>query len=1082
MFLRRLLPLIFFVGSCLAAEGDAAKEARFLTNTRQLIYEGKRSGEGYFSPDGKRIIFQSEREAGNPFYQIYTLDLESGDSRRVSPGIGKTTCAFFQPGTDRVIFASTHEDPEAAAKQKAELEMRASGKQRRYSWDYDATMDIYSAKSDGTDIVNLTKSPGYDAEGSFSPDGKQIVFCSLRSAFPLEKLTPEERAHYDKDPAWWGDIYIMNADGSNVRRLTEAPGYDGGPFFSPEGKRIVWRHFDESGTVADVWTMNTDGSDKRRITDFKSMSWAPYYHPSGRYLIFTSNKFGFDNFELFLVDVDGKHEPVRVTYTPGFDGLPVFSPDGKKLLWASGRTGDGKSQLFLADWNDAEALEALEEAPPRVAADVNPRADGGAYADAGSARALTGAATSQPGTGPQSLKPEISPDDMKLEVGFLASERLAGRATGSEGAKLAADWLAEYFAKAGLRPLAESKSFFQEFEFNAGERVIAKKSHLQLPGETPKEFVLDKDFRPLAFSDNGEAEGEVVFAGYGLSVPEGAGQPRYNSYEGLDVKDKVVLILRYVPEDVEPARRAHLNRYSGLRYKAMMAREHGAKAVLVVTGPNSPNAGELLPLTGDGSSAGSGIIALSISGETAAALFAPGGKNLNDLQKSLDTENPHAEGGFVLPKMKVKIAAAVEHIRKTDRNVVGVLPPGNVDQENLIVPVASCANRPEIREKDLARLNALFREKKVALPTTYGSAGLSISVPLKDVAKAKAIIADAIAAEHLRIHLCSDKEIEGSLDWSVQNNAEFIVIGAHYDHLGLGKGNSSLARAGEEGKIHPGADDNASGVAAVLELAAVLTQERREHPEKFRRGIIFALWSGEEIGLIGSNSFVENPPIDLAKVAAYINFDMVGRLRGNKLTMQAVGSSKAWPRLLEKRNVAAGFQLGMQEDPYLPTDVTSFYPKRIPVLNFFTGSHDDYHRPTDTADKINYEGLERIAKFARAIIEDIAIAPERPDFSRVERKEQGGGRDSMRAYLGSIPDYATEVKGVKLSGVRGGSPAEKGGLRGGDVIVEFGTQKIANIYDYTYALDAVKIGQPVKMTVERDGKRVELTVTPEARK
>jgi C-terminal processing protease CtpA/Prc len=198
--------------------------------------------------------------------------------------------------------------------------------------------------------------------------------------------------------------------------------------------------------------------------------------------------------------------------------------------------------------------------------------------------------------------------------------------------------------------------------------------------------------------------------------------------------------------------------------------------------------------------------------------------------------------------------------------------------------------------------------------------------------------------------------------------------------------------------------------------------------------------------------------------------------------MQAVGSSKAWPRLLEKRNVAAGFQLGMQDDPYLPTDVTSFYPKRIPVLNFFTGSHDDYHRPTDTADKINYEGLERIAKFARAIVQDVASAPERPDFSRVERKEQGGGRDSMRAYLGSIPDYATEVKGVKLSGVRGGSPAEKGGLRGGDVIVEFGTQKIANIYDYTYALDAVKIGQPVKMTVERDGKRVELTVTPEARK
>ena len=1025
MFLRTLLLSVVLASSGIAVDGDAAKEARFLKNTRQLIYEGKRSGEGYFSPDGKQLVFQSERDAGkrstpptssddnggNPFYQIYTLDLESGDSRRISPGVGKTTCAFFQPGTQRLIFASTHEDAEAAAKQKAEIEMRATGKQRRYSWDYDATMDIYSVNADGTGIVNLTKSPGYDAEGSFSPDGKQIVFCSLRSAFPLEKLTPEQRAHYEKDPAYWGDIYVMDADGSNVRRITEAPGYDGGPFFSPDGRRIVWRHFNESGTVADVWTMNTDGSDKRRITDFQCMSWAPYFHPSGKYLIFTANKLGFDNFELFLTDAEGTHEPVRVTYTPGFDGLPVFSPDGKKLSWASGRTGDGKSQIFLADWNDGEALKALEESPKRVAAagarDVEVSAKFVEVSGGKGEKNFDWMLGKVPIVGTHALASEISADDLKLEVGLLADDAQAGRAVGSEGAKLAADWLGEYFSKAGLKPLPGKDSVFQTFEFNAGERVIAEKTALTFTSSQPSALnpQLDRDFRPLAFSDNGEAEGDVVFAGYGLSVPEGAGQQRYNSYEGLDVKDKVVLILRYVPEDVEPARRAHLNHYSGLRYKAMMARERGAKAVLVVTGPSSPNAGELLPLTGDGSSAGSGIIAASISGDAAAALLASSGKNLKDLQKALDGENPHAEGGFVLPKVKVKLAAAVEHIHKADRNVIACIP-GETD--------------------------------------------------------------------------------------------EWIIVGAHYDHLGLGKGNSSLARKGEEGKVHPGADDNASGTAAVIEIAAAMAQAytgttsvttgagtvqaTSKGSIQRKRGIIFALWSGEEIGLIGSNSFVEKPPVDLAKVVAYINFDMVGRLKDNKLTMQAVGSSKAWPRLLEKRNVAAGFQLGMQEDPYLPTDVTSFYPKRIPVLNFFTGSHDDYHRPSDTADKLDYDGLARIAKFARAIIEDVATAPERPDFSRVEHKEQGGGRDTMRAYLGSIPDYATEVKGVKLSGVRGGSPAEKGGLKGGDVIVEFGSQKITNIYDYTYALDAVKIGQPVKMTVEREGKSVELTVTPEARK
>jgi predicted metalloprotease with PDZ domain len=187
--------------------------------------------------------------------------------------------------------------------------------------------------------------------------------------------------------------------------------------------------------------------------------------------------------------------------------------------------------------------------------------------------------------------------------------------------------------------------------------------------------------------------------------------------------------------------------------------------------------------------------------------------------------------------------------------------------------------------------------------------------------------------------------------------------------------------------------------------------------------------------------------------------------------------------MIEKRNVAAGFNLMLQDDPYLQTDVTSFYTKSVPVLNFFTGAHEDYHRPTDTAEKLNYEGLERVSKFSKQIVLDLVQSSERPDLAKVERSGQpAGGRETLRAYLGTIPDYTTEVKGVKLSGVRGGSPAEKGGLKGGDVIIEFAGQKIANIYDYTYALDAVKIGQPVEVVVERDGKRVTLAVTPEARK
>jgi hypothetical protein len=209
---------------------------------------------------------------------------------------------------------------------------------------------------------------------------------------------------------------------------------------------------------------------------------------------------------------------------------------------------------------------------------------------------------------------------------------------------------------------------------------------------------------------------------------------------------------------------------------------------------------------------------------------------------------------------------------------------------------------------------------------------------------------------------------------------------------------------------------------------------------------------------------------------------MVGRLNENKLMLQGIGSSSAWAKLIEKRNVAAGFNVLLQEDPYLPTDTTPMYLKGIPVLEFFTGSHEDYHRPTDKAETLNYEGAERIAKLARGIVIDLGKG-DRPAYAQVASKASaGGGRETLRAYLGTIPDYAAEVQGVKLSGVRAGGPADKAGLKGGDVIVEFGGAKIANIYDYTYALDAVKIGQPLVVVVMRNSEKVTVSVTPEARK
>ncbi len=953
-------------------ETNSAAEPQFLSNIRQLTYDGKRAGEGYFSEDGNALIFQSEREPDNPFYQIYFLDLLTGDTHRVSSGIGKTTCAFFRPGTDEVLYASTHHDPFAKAKQEEELKFRASGKERRYSWDYDAAMDIFSANRDGSNLTQLTDAPGYDAEASYSPDGQHIVFCSLRDAYPKNQLSPKELKQLEVDPAYFGEIYIMNADGSNQTRLTDAPGYDGGPFFTPDGQHIVWRHFTPDGSQADIYTMRIDGSNVQRLTDFESMSWAPYFHPSGAYVIFASNKLGFSNFELYLVDASGRHEPIRVTSTDGFDGLPVFSPGGKRLCWTSNRNSQEVSQLYLAEWNHEAALAAITAAPKRQNSLVH----------------TIGERVSDP-------KP-ANKTSIRQHIEFLADDALEGRMTGSEGAKRAAEHIAAQFEALNLKPMGDEQSYFQTFEFTAGRRIIAEENRFHIThqmhgSEQVMEFSVEQDFQPLSFSRNGVVEGEVVFVGYGLTVPGELGEG-YDAYAGLDVQDKIVVVLRYVPEAVAPERRQQLNRYAGLRYKAMQAREHGAKAFLVVAGPNSPNAGKLIPLDFDSSLADSGIVAASISDTVANTLFAPSGKDLKEIQSGLDVENPHFVGQFPLPDVNVKIVVSVEKVKKTDQNVVALLPP------------------PESTD-----------------------------------------------------------------------NTEYVIVGAHYDHIGHGE-IGSLARKGEERQIHNGADDNASGTAVVLELAATLREAYQEHPEKFRRGIIFGLWSGEELGLIGSTHFVNHPTVPLEKVAAYLNFDMVGRLRDNKLILQGVGSSSVWTKLIEKRNIPIGFNLTLQADPYLPTDVTAFYPKEVPVLSFFTGGHEDYNRPTDDIEKINYEGLARISKLAHGIISDLISAAEHPEYVRVERSQsEEGSRDTLRAYLGTIPDYTTEGTGVKLSGVRAGGPADKAGLKGGDIIVEFGGQAITNIYDYTYALDAVKIGVPVEVVVLRDGKQVKLTVTPEAR-
>ena len=318
--------------------------------------------------------------------------------------------------------------------------------------------------------------------------------------------------------------------------------------------------------------------------------------------------------------------------------------------------------------------------------------------------------------------------------------------------------------------------------------------------------------------------------------------------------------------------------------------------------------------------------------------------------------------------------------------------------------------------------------------------------------------------------------IEGS---DPQLSSQAIVIGAHYDHLGLG-GPESLA-ANPEGQIHHGADDNASGTAGLLELARTLTLERKN----LKRSVVLVAFCGEELGLLGSAAYTKDPTAPLDSTIAMLNMDMIGRLRNNSLFVGGVGTSPAWKPMLESINSQSGggaqqFQLSFGQDGFGPSDHQSFYVRDIPVLFFFTGSHDDYHKPTDTAEKINAEGAARVATLVGRIAESIAAAPERIAFTKVKVESRPTGR-GFRVYLGTVPNYSDQSDGMKLDGVRPSSPAERAGLRAGDIITRIGKTPVKNVYDYTYALGEMTAGEEVEVAIRRDGRELTLKIVPDKR-
>ena len=566
---------------------------------------------------------------------------------------------------------------------------------------------------------------------------------------------------------------------------------------------------------------------------------------------------------------------------------------------------------------------------------------------------------------------------LRTEVTRLADPEWEGRGPGTRGQELAAEYLADMMKINGLRPGGDDGTFFQSMEVTTGVEV-GEPGAVEVSG---RRFAVGTDVQPIGFSTNGTLKAPVVFAGYGITA---AGFD-YDDYAGLDVRDKLVLVMTNEPQEMDSTSRfdGSVNTpHADLRTKAINAREHGALGMLVVNGP-AHHQGEPLrkPKADGGGYMTSGLLAAQISEEVAAALLKPANATLAALQRAIDSHGkPHS---LALPE-SATVTITLKRTKAAIRNVVGWVPG-----------------------RDTTRT---------------------------------------------------------------------LVIGAHYDHLGFG-GESSLSP--NQHAPHVGADDNASGVAAMLSMA-MAKGNRAMRGELPLHNLVFCAFTGEEMGLIGSGHFVGQPTRPIESVEAMLNMDMVGRLRDNRLLVMGTGTAAEFAELLPRVNQATEkFDLKTSADGFGPSDHSSFYKRKVPVLMLFTGAHADYHKPSDTADKINYEGLAKVARFASAIVDSLDARP-RPTYMVAKADTNMGritGGAGYGAYLGTIPDYLQTEGGVLLSGVRSGSPAEKAGLLGGDTIVKFDGVRIDNIYDYTFALRSRKPGQAVRITVKRGAAEQDLVAT-----
>jgi Zn-dependent M28 family amino/carboxypeptidase len=595
------------------------------------------------------------------------------------------------------------------------------------------------------------------------------------------------------------------------------------------------------------------------------------------------------------------------------------------------------------------------------------------------------APTTAPAAPPAAVAP-VSVDavppfvDPRRTVPFLASDALAGRMPCTPGLARAGDALAEDFQRLGLRPLPGQADDFQPFTMRLST-TLDPITGLLVDG-CP--LTVGLDFDPMSVSREGRFEGQVVFAGYGITHVAN-GRTDYDDYAGLDVSGKVVLAMMKEPTDGHGASRfaaagqawsdeAHFNR------KAATAAAHGATALLLVSPPSSGGPDEVRPFFAD-------------SDPTSTA---------------------------ALPVVQVS------------RRVADLL--------------LTTANQPDLK----------------ALQDTINDAFAPRSVALSDVSASGEVVVKRSVANVRNVMAC--------LPGTGPHADEWVVVGAHYDHLGTGQLGHMF---GPVGSIYHGADDNASGTAAVLELAAKL-----KGAPPLPRSVLFVLFTGEEEGLIGSDHFVKHPPVPLDHVVAMLNMDMVGRLKNDDLLIGGAGTAKAFDGIVADAIAGTGLHTTTFERGGLgPSDHMSFALQRIPVLFLFTGLHADYHRPTDTADKVNYAGIDRIVTVAQRVVTALAGLPRQPydgsaDSQSTMATVSGHGTGGGRASLGVVPDYSaadSPAPGVPISGVGPATPAAVAGLRGGDRLVGFNAKRLDNLQDLADALAEASPGDKVDVRVVRDG-------------